>query len=86
MYTTFSAFSFYNVIFFCRIFVKLSYLSIAFLFSTAIRVKDGSENPFMKRSAIKDCNEQPDPQCRLLGRDGGTRPHYFPFQTCDFFK
>jgi hypothetical protein len=25
-------------------------------------VKDGSGNPFMKRSAIKDCNAQPDPQ------------------------
>lgn len=30
-------------------------------------VKDGSGNPFMERSGIKDCNEQPDPELR-----GGT--------------
>jgi hypothetical protein len=51
-------------------------------------VKDGSENPFMKRSAIKDCNEQPDPKLRggTTKQSGGTRPNYFWFQTCDFFK
>lgn len=38
------------------------------------RVKDGSENPFMERSGIKDYNEQPDPEFYA-----GTRPNYFPF-------
>jgi hypothetical protein len=51
-------------------------------------VKDGSENPFMKRSAIKDCSEQPDPQLRggTTKQSEGTRPNYFRFQAYDFFK
>ncbi|WP_262709509.1 hypothetical protein [Flavobacterium caseinilyticum] len=42
----------------------------------------------MKRSAIKDYNEQPDP--KLPGgttkQSAGTRPNYFPFPACDFVK
>jgi hypothetical protein len=51
-------------------------------------VKDGSENPFMKLSAIKDCSEQPDPKLRggTTKQSGGTRPNYFPFNTSDFFE
>nr|WP_315162823.1 hypothetical protein [uncultured Flavobacterium sp.] len=55
---------------------------------TTIRVKDGSENPFMKRSAIKDYNGQPDPKLRggTTAPSAGTRPNYFPFSACDFVK
>jgi hypothetical protein len=61
--------------------------SFVFL-NTTTRVKDGSENPFMKRSAIKDCNEQPDPKLRggMTTQSAGTRPNYFPFLACDFVK
>ncbi|WP_279629639.1 hypothetical protein [Flavobacterium limicola] len=42
----------------------------------------------MKRSAIKDYNEQPDPKLRggTTAPSGGTRPNYFPFSACDFVK
>jgi hypothetical protein len=55
---------------------------------TTAHVKDGSENPFMKRSAIKDYNEQPDPKLRggTTKKSVGTRPNYFPFLTSDFVK
>jgi hypothetical protein len=51
-------------------------------------VKDGSENPFMKRSAIKDCNEQPDPKLQggTTKQSVGTRPNYYPFSASDFAK
>ena len=53
------------------------------------RVKDGSGALLWAAffwQAIKSGNVQPDPQSRLLGRDGGTRPNYFPFPACDFVK
>nr|WP_315231732.1 hypothetical protein [uncultured Flavobacterium sp.] len=42
----------------------------------------------MKRSAIKDYNEQPDPKLRggTTKQSAGTRPNYFPFLACDFVK
>jgi hypothetical protein len=62
-------------------------MNFIFLKATT-RVKDGSENPFMKRSAIKDCNEQPDPKLRggTTKQSAGTRPNHFPFSACDFVK
>ncbi|PIF61772.1 hypothetical protein CLV00_1360 [Flavobacterium sp. 11] len=45
----------------------INYQSNFILLKTSSRVKDGSGNPFMKRSAIKDYNGQPDPKLR-----GGT--------------
>lgn len=45
------------------------------LFGMQNCVKDGSGNPFMQRSEIKDCNVQPDPAATFV--QAGTRPDDF---------
>ena len=41
--------------------IAIIHFNLQMFVITSFRVKDGSENPFMKRSGIKDYNEQPDP-------------------------